>query len=108
VVGLWIAYLFAGKLASNPAIQKRIMGINNGHQGVVAALDIAVLLGILAFAAWVPVVRGLSQAQTELARSYGSVVTPLDEKVSGATLVDWTAFQPWEYRPDAGFAEELI
>jgi len=71
--GLWIAYLFAGKLASNPAIQKRIMGINNGHQGVVAALDIAVLLGILAFAAWVPVVRGLSQAQTELARSYGSV-----------------------------------
>jgi len=103
--GLWIAYLFAGKLASNPAIQKRIMGINNGHQGVVAALDIAVLLGILAFAAWVPVVRGLSQAQTELARSYGSVVTPLDEKVSGATLVDWAAFQPWEYRPDAGFAE---
>ena len=32
-------------------------------------------------------------------------VTPLDEKVSGATLVDWAAFQPWEYRPDAGFAE---
>jgi Domain of unknown function (DUF4328) len=65
--GLWIAYLFAGKLASNPAIQKRIMGINNVHQGVVAALDIAVILGILAFAAWVPVVRGLSQAQTDLA-----------------------------------------
>ena len=76
------------------------------HQGVVLALEIVVaILGILAFAAWVPVVRGLSQAQTELARSYGSVVTPLDEKVSGATLVDWAAFQPWEYRPDAGFAE---
>jgi hypothetical protein len=30
-------------------------------------------LAALAFAAWVPVVRGLSQAQTELARPYGSV-----------------------------------
>jgi hypothetical protein len=31
------------------------------------------ILSSLAFAAWVPVVRGLSQAQTELARPYGSV-----------------------------------
>ena len=39
------------------------------NQGVVPALEIAVaILGVLAFAAWVPVVRGLSQAQTELAR----------------------------------------
>ena len=31
------------------------------------ALEIvAAVLGVLAFAAWVPVVRGLSQAQTEL------------------------------------------
>ena len=66
--GLWIAYLFAGKLASNPAILKGIMGINDVRQGVVPALEIAVaILGILAFAAWVPVVRGLSQAQTDLA-----------------------------------------
>jgi hypothetical protein len=42
------------------------------NQGVVPALEIAVaILGVLAFAAWVPVVRGLSQAQTDLARSYG-------------------------------------
>jgi hypothetical protein len=38
------------------------------HEGVVLALEIAVaILGILAFVAWVPVVRGLSQAQTDLA-----------------------------------------
>ena len=44
------------------------MGMNNVHQGVLPALDIAVaILSILAFAAWVPVVRGLSQAQTDLA-----------------------------------------
>ena len=103
---LWIVYSGTGNLPGNPSLQKRIIDINNVHQGVLPALDIAVaILGILAFATWVPVVRGLSQAQTELARSYGSVVTPLDEKVSGATLVDWAAFQPWEYRPDAGFAE---
>ena len=102
---LWIAYVVAGNLAGNSSLQEGIMG-SDVHQGVVPALEIAVaILGILAFAAWVPVVRGLSQAQTELARSYGSVVTPLDEKVSGAALVDWAAFQPWEYRPDAGFAE---
>ena len=102
---LWIAYGVAGNLAGNSSLQEGIMG-SDVHQGVVPALEIAMaILGILAFAAWVPVVRGLSQAQTELARSYGSVVTPLDEKVSGAALVDWAAFQPWEYRPDAGFAE---
>jgi hypothetical protein len=40
------------------------------NQGVVPALEIvAAVFGVLAFAAWVPVVRGLSQAQTELARS---------------------------------------
>jgi hypothetical protein len=71
---LWIAYLVAGNVAGNSSIQKGIMGINNVHQGVVLALEIAVaILGILAFAAWVPVVRGLSQAQTEIARPYGSV-----------------------------------
>jgi hypothetical protein len=65
---LWIAYLVAGNVAGNSSIQKGIMGINNVHQGVVLALEIAVaILGILAFAAWVPVVRGLSQAQTDLA-----------------------------------------
>jgi hypothetical protein len=72
--GLWIAYGVASKVASNPAILKGIIGINNVHQGVVPALEIGVaILGSLAFAAWVPVVRGLSQAQTELARPYGSV-----------------------------------
>jgi hypothetical protein len=66
--GLWIAYGLLGNAASNPAIQKGIMGINNVQQGVVLALEIAVaILGVLAFAAWVPVVRGLSQAQTDLA-----------------------------------------
>ena len=65
---LWIAYSGALNLAGNPSLQKRIMSINNVHQGVLPALDIAVaILGILAFAAWVPVVRGLSQAQTDLA-----------------------------------------
>ena len=72
--GLWIAYLVAGKLAGDSSLQEGIMGISNVHQGVVRALEIAVaILGILAFVAWVPVLRGLSQAQTELARSYGSV-----------------------------------
>ena len=67
--GLWIAYGVVGNAASNPAILKGIMGINDVRQGVVPALEIAVaILGILAFAAWVPVVRGLSQAQTDLAR----------------------------------------
>jgi hypothetical protein len=67
--GLWIAYIVAGKLAGNSSLQKGIVGISDVHQGVVPALEIAVaILGILAFAAWVPVVRGLSQAQTELAR----------------------------------------
>jgi hypothetical protein len=66
--GLWIAYGVAGNAASNPAIKNGIMGINDVHQGVVPALEIAVaILGILAFVAWVPVVRGLSQAQTDLA-----------------------------------------
>ena len=65
---LWIAYLVAGNLAGNSSLQEGIMGISNVHQGVVPALEIAVaILGILAFAAWVPVVRGLSQAQTDLA-----------------------------------------
>jgi hypothetical protein len=37
------------------------------NQGLVPALEITVaILGILAFAAWVPVVRGLSQAQNRL------------------------------------------
>ena len=63
---LWIAYLVAGNLARN-SFQEGIMG-SDVHQGVVPALEIAVaILGILAFAAWVPVVRGLSQAQTDLA-----------------------------------------
>jgi hypothetical protein len=35
--------------------------------------DKPAILCSLAFAAWVPVVRGLSQAPTELARPYGSV-----------------------------------
>ena len=71
--GLWIGYLVAGKVAGNSSLQEGIMGMSNVHQGVVPALEIAVaILGILAFAAWVPVVRGLSQAQTELARSYRS------------------------------------
>ena len=57
----------AGNLAGNSSLQNGIMG-SDVHRGVVLALQIAVaILGILAFAAWVPVVRGLSQAQTDLA-----------------------------------------
>ena len=69
--GLWIAYGVAGNLAGNSVDPEwNIKGLigNDVHQGVVPALEIAVaILGILAFAAWVPVVRGLSQAQTDLA-----------------------------------------
>ena len=69
---LWISYLVAGKLAGNLVMQdgtfKGLMG-GNVDEGVILALEIAVaILGIVAFAAWVPAVRGLSQAQTELAR----------------------------------------
>lgn len=60
--------------ADNLVFKERLLGISDVHQGVVPALEIGVaILGSLAFAAWVPVVRGLSQAQTELARPYGSV-----------------------------------
>ena len=66
--GLWIAYGVVGGY-QNRVIINRIMGDDVPvNQGVVPALEIAVaILGILAFAAWVPVVRGLSQAQTDLA-----------------------------------------
>jgi hypothetical protein len=69
--GLWIAYLVLGNVDANLVIQdgtyKGLMG-SDVHEGVVLALEIVVaILGILAFAAWVPVVRGLSQAQTDLA-----------------------------------------
>ena len=71
---LWIVYNVVGNTYQNRVIIDAIMGDDVPvNQGVVPALEIAVaVLGILAFAAWVPVVRGLSQAQTELARSYGS------------------------------------
>jgi hypothetical protein len=72
--GLWIAYTLLGNYADNLAFKERLWGTNDVHQGVVPALEIVVaILGSLAFAAWVPVVRGLSQAQTELARPYGPV-----------------------------------
>jgi hypothetical protein len=71
---LWIVYNMVGNAYQNRVIINGIMGDDVPvNQGVVPALEIAVaILGVLAFAAWVPVVRGLSQAQTELARSYGS------------------------------------
>jgi hypothetical protein len=71
---LWIVYNVVGNAYQNRVIINGIMGDDVPvNQGVVPALEIAVaILGVLAFAAWVPVVRGLSQAQTELARSYGS------------------------------------
>jgi hypothetical protein len=66
--GLWIAYSFLDNLAGNLVIPEGLLG-NDVDQGVHPALEIGVaILGSLAFAAWVPVVRGLSQAQTELAR----------------------------------------
>jgi hypothetical protein len=70
---LWVVYNLAGNGYANRVFLDEIMGGNVPvNQGVVPALEIAVaILGVLAFAAWVPVVRGLSQAQTELARSYG-------------------------------------
>jgi len=72
---LWIAYNVAGNVYENRVVLDGIMGNDIPvHQGVVPALEIvAAVLGVLAFATWVPVVRGLSQAQTELARPYGSV-----------------------------------
>jgi hypothetical protein len=72
--GLWIAYNLAGNAYENRVFFDGIMGNDVPvHQGVIPALEIvAAVLSVLAFAAWVPVVRGLSQAQTELARSYGS------------------------------------
>ena len=70
---LWIVYNVVGNAYQNRVIINGIMGDGVPvNQGVVPALEIAVaILGVLAFAAWVPVVRGLSKAQTELARSYG-------------------------------------
>jgi hypothetical protein len=66
--GLWIAYTVLGNYADNLVFKERLLGISDVHQGVVPALEIGVaILGTLAFAAWVPVVRGLSHAQTELA-----------------------------------------
>jgi hypothetical protein len=64
---LWVAYSLLSNVAGKLGIQKGLLG-SDVDQGVVPALEIGVaILGILAFAAWVPVVRGLSQAQTELA-----------------------------------------
>jgi len=63
--GLWVV---SGAL-SNVIWQVGIHSGNDAHQGVVPGLEIALaIVGALAFAAWVPVVRGLSQAQTDLAR----------------------------------------
>jgi uncharacterized protein DUF4328 len=75
--GLWLASNLAANVyasSQNRGIIDVIMGNDLPvNQGVVPALEIAVaILDVLAFAAWVPVVRGLSQAQTELVRSYGS------------------------------------
>jgi hypothetical protein len=71
---LWIVYNVVGNAYQNRVIINGIMGDDVPvNQGVVPALEIvAAVLGVLAFATWVPVVRGLSQAQTDLARSYGS------------------------------------
>jgi hypothetical protein len=71
---LWIVYNLAGNGYQNKVFTDGIMGDHVPvDQGVVPALEIVTaVLGVLAFAAWVPVVRGLSQAQTELVRSYGS------------------------------------
>ena len=70
---LWIVYNLAGNAYQNKTFTDAIMGNDLPvNQGVVPALEIVTaVLGVLAFAAWVPVVRALSQAQTELARSYG-------------------------------------
>jgi Domain of unknown function (DUF4328) len=72
--GLWVAYNLAGNAYQNRVFWDGIMGDHVPvNQGVVPALEIVTaMLGVLAFAAWVPVVRGLSLAQTELVRSYGS------------------------------------
>jgi Domain of unknown function (DUF4328) len=71
---LWIVYNVVGNAYQNRVIINGIMGDDVPvNQGVVPALEIvAAVLGVLAFATWVPVVRGLSQTQTDLARSYGS------------------------------------
>ena len=69
---LWIAYNVAGNAYENRVFLDGIMGDDVPvHQGVIPVLEIiAAVLGVLAFATWVPVVRGLSEAQTELARTY--------------------------------------
>jgi hypothetical protein len=71
---LFVVYSVATNVYGNKRFTDAIWGNDVPvNQGVVPALEIvAAVLGCLAFAAWVPVVRGLSQAQTELASSYGS------------------------------------
>jgi hypothetical protein len=65
--GLWVAYSLLDNLAGSFVMQEGLLG-SEVNQGIHPALEIGVaILGSLAFAAWVPVVRGLSQAQTELA-----------------------------------------
>jgi hypothetical protein len=65
--GLWIAYTLLGNVAGNMMIQEGING-SDVHQGVVPALEIVLaIICSLAFVTWVPVDRGLSQAQTDLA-----------------------------------------
>jgi len=63
----WGLWLVSGAL-SNVVWQVAIQNGDDPHQGIVPGLEVAVaIVGALAFAAWVPVVRGLSQAQTDLA-----------------------------------------
>ena len=64
---LWVLYLLLSNVAGRVAIEQGLLG-DDAHQGVVPGLEVAVaIVGALAFAAWVPVVRGVSQAQTDLA-----------------------------------------
>jgi len=70
--GLWCVYALLSRVAHRLPLAH---GPIDGHvyRGVIIGLGFAAAIaGILAFAAWVPIVLGVSRAQTELAAEAGS------------------------------------
>jgi hypothetical protein len=88
--GLWVAYSLGSNLVGNLVIRERLLG-SDVDQGVVPALEIGVaILGSLAFAAWVPVVRGLSQAQTCLTSAHSKLSSDSSTVTSAVVGVEPT------------------
>ena len=98
--GLWIAYGVVGNYQDRVIING-IMGDDvPANQGVVPALDIAVaILRILAFAAWVPIIRGLSQAQTDLAHLDTADIRPSSATNDGSQPSDALALRVMHLQP---------